>query len=102
MPSARESDMDTKDLRALDFRSDNVAGMAPEVLAALVAANAGSDSAYGEDAVTARLQAKLADLFGHEVKEKSSAEDLLINQSFFYILVIRTGFNVKVFPGGRR
>lgn len=53
--------------RALDFRSDNVAGMAPEVLEALASASRASDSAYGEDAVTARLEARLAELFEHEV-----------------------------------
>jgi threonine aldolase len=53
--------------RALDFRSDNVAGMPAEVLEALARAAAGSDSAYGEDGWTQRLQAKLTDLFEHEV-----------------------------------
>jgi threonine aldolase len=38
----------------LDFVSDNVAGMAPEALAAVVEANAGLVSAYGTDPYTAR------------------------------------------------
>src|SRR5579883_412394 len=57
----------SKGSRALDFRSDDLAGMPPEVLEALVRAAAGSDSAYGEDGWTQRLQATLADLFEHEV-----------------------------------
>ncbi|HUB94805.1 MAG TPA: low specificity L-threonine aldolase [Stellaceae bacterium] len=51
----------------MDFRSDNVAGAAPEILAALEAANAGTDTSYGEDAVTARLTRRLAEIFEHEV-----------------------------------
>lgn len=55
------------EMRGLDFRSDNVAGAAPEVIAALIAANRGSDSSYGDDAVTRRLEARLAELFEHPV-----------------------------------
>ncbi len=50
-----------------DFRSDNVAGVAPEVLAALATANRGRESSYGDDTVTKRLEAGLAELFEHEV-----------------------------------
>ncbi|MDB5394934.1 MAG: ltaE [Rhodospirillales bacterium] len=55
------------DPRSLDFRSDNVAGVPPEILAALAAANQGTDSSYGDDAITRRLEAQLADLFEHDV-----------------------------------
>ena len=55
------------DNRRFDFRSDNVAGVAPELLAALAAAAQGSESSYGEDAITKRLETRLADLFEHEV-----------------------------------
>ena len=41
------------------FASDNYAGAHPEVLAAIAAANAGHEVAYGRDSVTARLQAAL-------------------------------------------
>jgi threonine aldolase len=51
----------------MDFRSDNVAGASPAILAALAAANAGTDGAYGDDAVTARLKERFAALFEHEV-----------------------------------
>jgi threonine aldolase len=47
----------------LDFRSDNVAGVSPAIMAALERANSGSDSSYGGDAVTARLTARLRELF---------------------------------------
>ncbi len=51
----------------MDFRSDNVAGASPAILAALAAANEGTDAAYGEDAVTARLTRHLSALFEHEL-----------------------------------
>jgi len=52
----------------MNFRSDNVTGVAPEILAALAAANAGSAAAYGEDAVTKRLAQRFAALFEHAVE----------------------------------
>jgi threonine aldolase len=55
------------DERSFDFRSDNVAGVAPEVLTALAAAAQGSASSYGEDVITKRVEAKLAELFAHDV-----------------------------------
>lgn len=51
----------------MDFRSDNVAGVLPEIMAALAAANRGTASAYGEDEITARLAARMAALFEREV-----------------------------------
>jgi threonine aldolase len=51
----------------MNFESDNTAGIAPAILDAIVRANGGFVSAYGEDAVTARLNARLAQLFDHEV-----------------------------------
>jgi threonine aldolase len=45
-----------------DFVSDNVAGMAPEALEALIAANAGFAPAYGADAVTARAADLIRDM----------------------------------------
>jgi threonine aldolase len=46
-----------------DLRSDNVSGIAPEILAAIAAANEGPAAAYGADAITARLQELFSDLF---------------------------------------
>lgn len=47
----------------MDFRSDNTAGFAPEMLAALAAANDGARTPYGEDAQTRRVQTRLRELF---------------------------------------
>ena len=49
----------------IELRSDNAAGVAPEILAAVAASNTGSALAYGEDAVTARLQSVVRDVFEH-------------------------------------
>jgi threonine aldolase len=51
----------------MNFKSDNVTGIAPEILAALAAANAGAAASYGEDAVTRRLERRFAELFEREV-----------------------------------
>jgi threonine aldolase len=51
----------------MNFRSDNVTGIAPEILAAIAAANAGTAPAYGADAITERMSARLAAIFEHEV-----------------------------------
>ncbi len=47
----------------MNFASDNVSGVAPQVMAALAAANAGSVDSYGADALTARVQDRLRSLF---------------------------------------
>lgn len=47
----------------MDFRSDNVAGAAPEIMAALAEANRGSASAYGDDDWSRRLNAAFSDVF---------------------------------------
>jgi threonine aldolase len=49
----------------IELRSDDAAGVAPEILAAIEAANVGSDLAYGGDAVTARLHDVVRDVFEH-------------------------------------
>jgi len=46
-----------------NFRSDNVTGIAPEILDAIAAANEGPAAAYGADEVTARLQDVFSELF---------------------------------------
>ncbi|MCW2246990.1 threonine aldolase [Azospirillum fermentarium] len=53
--------------RGYDFRSDNVAGVAPAVMAALTAASTGTAPSYGADPWTARLTAQLSALFEREV-----------------------------------
>lgn len=51
----------------MNFASDNAYGAAPEMLEALSAANDGSVPSYGEDPLTARLEAEFARVFEHEV-----------------------------------
>lgn len=51
----------------MHFASDNTAGIAPPILDAIVRANAGFAPAYGDDPATARLNARLARLFEHDV-----------------------------------
>ncbi len=50
-----------------NFGSDNVAGVAPRILAALAAANHGTAPSYGEDALTRRVGARLAEVFERDV-----------------------------------
>lgn len=51
----------------MNFKSDNTAGAAPEVLAALARVNDGVEASYGDDAVTRRLGEKLSTLFEKDV-----------------------------------
>src|SRR5215475_11427744 len=51
----------------MNFASDNAVGVAPEILAAITAANAGAALAYGNDAETRRVEQRFAELFEHEV-----------------------------------
>ena len=51
----------------MHFSSDNATGVAPEIMAALAEANAGPAMAYGNDEITARAEAALADLFECEL-----------------------------------
>ena len=51
----------------MNFISDNTAGAAPEVLAALVGASNGRAPSYGADEITARLTQKLSKLFETDV-----------------------------------
>lgn len=50
-----------------DFRSDNVGGAASELLDALVAANAGTASPYGDDDYTRRMNQRFGALFERPV-----------------------------------
>lgn len=52
---------------AMNFASDNTAGVAPEILAAVVRANGASALAYGNDAWTKRVERRFSELFEHEV-----------------------------------
>lgn len=49
-----------------DFRSDNVGGVAPELIEAVVAASAGTAAPYGDDEWTHRMTARFRQVFEHE------------------------------------
>lgn len=49
----------------IELRSDNAAGVAPEILAAIEAANRGSALAYGSDVWSADLQTLVREVFEH-------------------------------------
>ena len=51
----------------MNFASDNTAGMAPEILQALVAANEGFVLGYGNDEMTRRVERRIGELFEREV-----------------------------------
>ena len=49
-----------------DFRSDNVGGVAPELLEALVAANHGAAAPYGDDDFTRAMTTRFRNAFEHQ------------------------------------
>jgi threonine aldolase len=51
----------------MNFNSDNVVGASPEIIAALAAANQGAVASYGDDPITARVEAAFARLFERAV-----------------------------------
>src|SRR6266568_6383740 len=51
----------TRGERRMHFASDNAAGIAPAILAAIGRANDGFALGYGEDAITKRLERRLAE-----------------------------------------
>jgi threonine aldolase len=58
LPSASSSHT-----RPIELRSDNAAGVAPEIMAAVAAANDGSALAYGGDAITAQARELVREVF---------------------------------------
>lgn len=50
----------------IEFRSDNAAGVAPDIMQAMVAANSGTAIAYGADPVTAELEQRVREVFEHD------------------------------------
>lgn len=48
------------------MRSDNSAGVAPEIIAALSRANEGTALAYGGDEITERLESRVREVFEHD------------------------------------
>lgn len=51
----------------MNFKSDNYAGVCPEIMQAMEAANTGCAAAYGNDDYSKRLTRKVAEIFEHEV-----------------------------------
>lgn len=51
----------------MNFASDNTAGVAPEIMEAILAANKGSAMPYGADAISRQLEDRFAEIFEHEV-----------------------------------
>jgi threonine aldolase len=51
----------------VNFRSDNVSGIAPEILAAIAAVNSGDAPSYGADPITSRVTWRFAEIFEREV-----------------------------------
>lgn len=51
----------------MNFCSDNVAGIAPEILEAITRANTGTQPSYGADEITARVEKRLGEVFEREV-----------------------------------
>ena len=49
----------------VELRSDNTAGVSPEILEAVAAANAGTALAYGGDELTAELESVVREVFEH-------------------------------------
>ncbi len=58
---------DASDEPSLNFRSDNVATVSPEILDAIVAANRGPAAAYGDDDYSSDLTARFSALFETDV-----------------------------------
>jgi threonine aldolase len=54
---------------SIELRSDNAAGVAPEILASVAAANVGSALAYGGDEWTLRLKERVRSVFEHPQAE---------------------------------
>lgn len=52
----------------MNFASDNTAGAAPEIMAALARANDGHAVSYGGDETTARLKTRFAEIFERDVE----------------------------------
>ena len=52
-------------MHEIELRSDNAAGVAPEIMAAVGQANVGTAIAYGADAITGELESVVRDVFEH-------------------------------------
>ncbi|MDX9859766.1 MAG: beta-eliminating lyase-related protein, partial [Rhodospirillales bacterium] len=71
----------------MNFCSDNVTGAAPEILAAIAEANQGPAAAYGEDPLTRRVEARIAEVFGCEADVYLVATGTAANAMSLYDMV---------------
>ncbi len=55
-------------MSGMNFCSDNVTGVAPEIMAALAEANRGTAAAYGADDWTRKIEGQLAEIFERKVR----------------------------------
>lgn len=51
----------------VDFKSDNIVGVHPQIMEAIVSANVGIEASYGNDYYSLQLKQKLAEIFETEV-----------------------------------
>ncbi|MGB4192047.1 MAG: low specificity L-threonine aldolase [Rickettsiales bacterium] len=51
----------------MDFKSDNIVGVHPTIIEAIINANTGVEASYGNDSYTALLKEKLSEIFETEV-----------------------------------
>ncbi|WP_246740810.1 threonine aldolase family protein [Mesorhizobium sp. NZP2298] len=58
---------ESKQTRPRDFTSDNIAGVSPEVIAAITACASGQALPYGNDELTHTVEHQLAEVFEHAV-----------------------------------
>ncbi len=59
--------MSAKTQKVIDFRSDNVASVSPEIIAATLDANAGAATPYGDDQVSGMLNDRFSEVFETKV-----------------------------------
>ncbi|HJN59713.1 MAG TPA: beta-eliminating lyase-related protein, partial [Alphaproteobacteria bacterium] len=52
----------------MEFRSDNTAGVAEEIMAAIAVANTGTAPGYGDDEISRRLEPAYSELFETDVR----------------------------------
>src|SRR5688572_24505115 len=52
----------------MDFRSDNISGVAPEILDAIAQVNQGTVGSYGDDPHTAKMNERFCELFERKVE----------------------------------
>ena len=52
----------------MNFKSDNIVGISPQILDAIIKANLGVDASYGNDIYTSKLKFKLSEIFETDVE----------------------------------